>query len=65
MRFKNQVLDGLTQAQNIGKKLQLQVNRNVNQSDILDTVEQLTEQIESMKELISTEHDEFDQQFNR
>jgi hypothetical protein len=65
MRFKNQVLDGLSQAQNIGQKIQLQLNRNVSQNEIFDTVEQLKEQIENMKELISIEHDEFEQQFNK
>ena len=34
MRFKNQVIDGLTQAQNIGQKLQFQVNRGMSQEEI-------------------------------
>jgi hypothetical protein len=60
MRFKNQVIDGLTQAQNIGQKLQLQVNRGMSQEEVIATVDQLKEQLEKVKELISTEHDEFD-----
>jgi cell shape-determining protein MreC len=59
MRFKNQVLDGLVQAQNIGQKIQFQINRNVEQQDILDSVDQLKEQIENIKDLIGVEHDEF------
>jgi hypothetical protein len=59
MRFKNQVIDGLTQAQNIGQKLQFQVNRGMSQEEVIETVDQLKEQLEKVKELISTEHDEF------
>jgi hypothetical protein len=59
MRFKNQVIDGLTQAQNIGQKLQFQVNRGMSQDEVIETVDQLKEQLEKVKELVSTEHDEF------
>ena len=59
MRFKNQVIDGLTQAQNIGQKLQFQVNRGMSQEEVIETVDKLKEQLEKVKELISTEHDEF------
>jgi uncharacterized protein YggL (DUF469 family) len=59
MRFKNQVIDGLTQAQNIGQKLQFQVNRGMSQEEVIETVDQLKEQLEKVKELVSTEHDEF------
>ena len=59
MRFKNQVIDGLTQAQNIGQKLQFQVNRGASQEEVIETVDRLKEQLEKVKELISTEHDEF------
>jgi hypothetical protein len=59
MRFKNQVIDGLTQAQNIGQKLQFQVNRGMSQEEVIETVDQLKEQLEKVKELISIEHDEF------
>jgi uncharacterized protein YggL (DUF469 family) len=59
MRFKNQVIDGLTQAQNIGQKLQFQVNRGMSQEEVIETVDRLKEQLEKVKELISIEHDEF------
>jgi hypothetical protein len=59
MRFKNQVIDGLTQAQNIGQKLQFQVNRGMSQEEVIATVDQLKEQLEKVKELVSIEHDEF------
>ena len=63
MRFKNKVLDGLVQAQNIGQKLQMQVNRNMSSEDIDNTVEQLKEHLENIMELVRTESDEFEQQF--
>jgi predicted RNA-binding protein with EMAP domain len=65
MRFKNQVIDGLTQAQNIGHKLQVQVNRGMSQEELIETVEQLKEHLEKVKELVSTEHDDFDFAFNQ
>ncbi len=65
MRFKNQVIDGLTQAQNIGQKLQFQVNRGMSQEEVSNTVEQLKEQLEKIKELVSTEADDFDFSFNQ
>jgi len=65
MRFKNQVIDGLTQVQNIGQKLQFQVNRGMSQEEIIETVDQLKEYLEKIKELVSTEADDFDFSFNQ
>lgn len=65
MRFKNQVIDGLTQAENIGQKLQFQVNRGMSQDEVVNTVEQLKAQLEKIKELVSTEADDFDFGFNQ
>ena len=65
MRFKNQVIDGLTQAQNIGHKLQVQVNRGMSQEELIETVDQLKEHLEKVKELVSTENDDFDFVFNQ
>jgi hypothetical protein len=64
MRFKNKVLDDLNQAQNIAQRAQIQVNRGGTQQEVLDTIEQLKEHIENIKELISVESDEFAQQFS-
>jgi len=63
MRFKNQVLDGLSQAENIGQRLQFQVNRGVSQEEVANTVDILKAQLEKVKELISVETDDFDNQF--
>jgi hypothetical protein len=65
MRFKNQVIDGLTQAENIGQKIQFQINRNMSQDDILLSIEQLKNQLEKVKELVYTESDDFDFNFNQ
>jgi hypothetical protein len=64
MRFKNKVLDDLNQAQNIAQRAQIQVNRGGTQQEVLDTIEQLKEHIENIKELVSVEDDEFAQQFS-
>ena len=65
MRFKNQVIDGLTQAQNIGHKLQVQVNRNISQDELVETIDSLKEHLEKIKELVSIEHDDFNFEFNQ
>jgi hypothetical protein len=65
MRFKNQVLNGLEQAQNIGHKLQVQVNRGMPQDELIETVIQLKEHLEKIKELISVESDDFNLQFGQ
>jgi hypothetical protein len=65
MRFKNQVIDGLTQAQNIGHKLQVQVNRSISQDELIETIDSLKEHLEKIKELVSIEHDDFNFEFNQ
>jgi DNA-binding transcriptional regulator YiaG len=63
MRFKNNVLDKLTQLEAIVTKLQFQINRNIDQDQVLESIELLKEQIEKTREVISLEQDEFAQQF--
>ena len=63
MRYKNNVLDKLNQTDALVNRLIVQVNRNINRDEVLDTLTILKEQIESTREIISIEHDEFDQQF--
>jgi hypothetical protein len=55
----------LTQLEALVTKVQFQVNRGVQQDQILDSVEVLKEQIEKTREMISLEPDEFAQQFAR
>lgn len=63
MRYKNNVLDKLTQLEATANRLQLQVNRNMDQEQVLESVELLKEQIEKTREVISLEADNFEQQF--
>jgi len=63
MRYKNNVLDKLTHVEATANKIQLQVNRNMDQDLILESVELLKEQIEKIRDIISLEGDNFEQQF--
>ena len=63
MRYKNNVLDKLVQKEAVVNRIQIQVNRNVPQDQILESIETLKEAIEKVREMISVEPDEFAQQF--
>ncbi len=65
MRYKNNVLDKLTQTEALISRLALQVNRNMSQNEILETLTILKEQVEQTREMISIEHDDFAQQFSQ
>jgi hypothetical protein len=63
MRYKNNVLDKLTQLEATVNKVQFQVNRGVDQDTILESITDVKEQIEKTREMVSLEPDEFAQQF--
>jgi DNA-directed RNA polymerase specialized sigma subunit len=63
MRYKNNVLDKLNQTDSLVNRLTLQINRNITKDEILETLTMLKEQIESTREIVSIESDEFEQQF--
>jgi hypothetical protein len=63
MRYKNNVLDKLSQIDTIANRLNIQVNRGGTQDQVLESIELLKEAIESTREIISVEADDFDQQF--
>jgi hypothetical protein len=65
MRYKNNVLDKLTQLESTITKIQFQVNRGMDQDQILESIEDLKEQVEKTREMISLEGDDFAQQFAR
>jgi DNA-binding transcriptional regulator YiaG len=65
MKYKNNVLDKLTQIESVVTKVQFQVNRGVEQDTILESIENLKEQIEKTREMVSLEQDDFAQQFAR
>jgi GTP cyclohydrolase I len=64
MRFKNNVLDKLNQADTLVNHVTTQINRNANREEVLETLTRLKEQIESTREMVSIERDEFEQQFS-
>ena len=64
MRYKNNILDKLNQADVLVNKLAVQVNRSFPQNEILETLTSLKEQIETTREMVSIEHDDFAQQFS-
>jgi hypothetical protein len=63
MRYKNNVLDKLVQLGTTVNRVEIQVNRGGSQSDVNESIERLKDQIESIREMISIEPDEFEQQF--
>lgn len=63
MRYKNNTLDKLNQADTLLNRLTIQINRNIPREEILETLTLLKEQIESTREMVSIEHDDFAQQF--
>jgi hypothetical protein len=63
MRYKNNVLDKLTHLGTIVSRVDIQINRGGTQNDVNKSIEQLKEQIESIREMVSIEPDEFEQQF--
>jgi DNA-binding transcriptional regulator YiaG len=65
MRYKNNVLDKLVQTEALISRLALQVNRNMSQEEMLNTLSLLKEQIEQTREMVSIEHDDFAQQFSQ
>ena len=63
MRYKNNVLDKLNQADALVNRLAVQLNRNMSKEESMDTLTMLKEQIESTREMVSIESDDFEQQF--
>jgi hypothetical protein len=63
MRYKNNVLDKLMQLGTTVSRVDIQVNRGGTQNDVNESIELLKEQIESIREMVSIEPDEFEQQF--
>ena len=63
MRYKNNVLDKLNQVDALVNRLAVQLNRNMSKEESIDTLTMLKEQIESTREMVSIEHDDFEQQF--
>jgi hypothetical protein len=63
MRYKNNVLDRLVQVDAVINRIQVQVNRNISAEEISESIEQLKAQLEGIREMVSIESDDFEQQF--
>jgi hypothetical protein len=63
MKYKNNVLDKLNQVDTLVNRLAVQLNRNMSKEESMDTLIMLKEQIESTREMVSIESDDFEQQF--
>jgi hypothetical protein len=63
MRYKNNVLDKLVQLESAVNKVHIQVNRGGTQDSVNESIETLKEQIEHIREMVSIEPDDFEQQF--
>lgn len=63
MRYKNNVMQKVEQAEALLSRIQLQVNRGMTQDQILESIESLRGQLEDVKGIISVEPDDFEQQF--
>ena len=63
MKYKNNILDKLSQLETVSNRIQIQVNRGMDQNQILESIENLKAHIEKIREIISLEQDDFAQQF--
>ena len=63
MRYKNNVLDKLVQLETAVNRFHIQVNRGGTQDDVNQSIETLKEQIEQIREMVSIEPDDFENQF--
>ena len=63
MRYKNNVLDRLTQTEIAINRITLEVNRNMSRDQILESVDAVKESIENIREMISIEPDDLENQF--
>ena len=63
MRYKNNVLDKLVQTEAVVNRIQIQINRGGSQDQVLESIEMLKEAIEKVREMVSVEPDDSDQQF--
>jgi len=63
MKFKTNVIEKLTQLDATVNKVKFQVNRGMEQDEVLESLDQVKEQIEKINEIVSLEQDDFAQQF--
>ena len=63
MRYKNNVLDRLMTLDTAVSRIDVLVNRGGTQEQVNEAIEKTKEAIETIREMISVEPDDFEQQF--
>jgi hypothetical protein len=63
MRYKDNVLNRITQIEASLQRIQLQLNRGMNSEMIQESLDNTKTQVENLRDIISVEDDEFSQQF--
>lgn len=64
MKYKANVIMQLEHIDALANRMQFQVNRGYDQTQILESIEMLKEQIEKAREMVSLEDDDFAKQFS-
>jgi hypothetical protein len=63
MRYKNNVLDRLMTLDTAVSRIDVLVNRGGTQEQVNEAIEKTKEAIEAIREMVSVEPDDFEQQF--
>lgn len=63
MKYKNNVLDRIVQTETVVNRLKIQVNRNMSLEEINNSMDMLKESLDGIREMVSIEGDDFEQQF--
>jgi hypothetical protein len=63
MRYKNNVLDRLMTLDTAVSRIDVLVNRGGTQEQVNESIEKTKEAIEAIREMVSVEPDDFEQQF--
>ena len=64
MRYKNNVLDRLMTLDTAVSRIDVLVNRGGTQEQVNEAIEKTKEAIEAIREMVSVEPDDFEQQFS-
>jgi len=63
MRYKQNILDKLEQAESIVMRLDVQLSRGATMEQVFETLDALKGQLDQTKSIVSLESDNFEQQF--
>jgi hypothetical protein len=63
MKYKQNITEKVEQAESILMRLDVQLSRGATREQIFETLDELKEQLEQTKSIVSLESDNFEQQF--